>query len=388
LGVLKEEDMKFKILIDATTIENKKDGLSQYIIAIINHLPESSFEIFDYTILINPGIKKEELNHSLQSGKFTILTKKIAPIGPRREWDMFWFLLKSRNQFDLFHSTSNQYPLFLKKGIATVHDITFKKYLDSKWWTFNLAKRYLHYVIRNALSSSVAVIVVSEATKKELSLYYKTSAINDKIRVIYEGWEHLLPYKTDPQISTNGYNPGHYLFYIGSSRLHKNLRRLINAFVIASNQLAVDIKLSGDKQHLNTADQEIVNKLNKNGDRIVFTGFLSDSELAFYLKNADGFIFPSLNEGFGLPVLESFFYNKPLLCSNTSSLPEIAGDAALYFDPENIEDMARTIVFFYQNPAKWPLMIEKGKQRLTYFSWKKTTVETVALYKEILLDIS
>jgi glycosyltransferase involved in cell wall biosynthesis len=234
------------------------------------------------------------------------------------------------------------------------------------------------------------VIAVSEATKKELSLHYKTSGtVNDKVRVIYEGWEHLLPYKTNLQMPAND-DSGHFLFYIGSSRKHKNLRRLINAFVIASSQLPMDTKLviSGDKQHLNTADQEIVNKLNKNGDRIVFTGFISDSALAFFFKNADGFIFPSLNEGFGLPVVESFFYNKPLLCSNTSSLPEIAGDAALYFDPESIEDIARTIVFFYQNPATWPLMIKRGQQRLTYFSWVKTTEKTVALYKEILLHTS
>ena len=75
--------MKFKIIIDATTIENKKDGLSQYIIGLINNLPESSFEIFEYTILINPGVEKEELTESLQSGKFVILTKKISPIGPK-----------------------------------------------------------------------------------------------------------------------------------------------------------------------------------------------------------------------------------------------------------------------------------------------------------------
>jgi glycosyltransferase involved in cell wall biosynthesis len=378
--------MKFKILIDATTIENKKDGLSQYIIAIINHLPEHSFELFDYTILINPGIEKAELNTALQSGKFAVLIKKIAPIGPLREWDMFWFLRKHGAQFHLFHSTSNQYPIFLKKGIATVHDITFKRYLDSKWWTFSFAKKYLNYVVRRALKTAVAVIAVSHATKKDLLYNYSTNSdITNKIQVIYEGWEHLLPYNSDS--STTHENLGRYLFYLGSSRIHKNLSRLIRAFVMACDEIPADIKLviSGDKQHISKADLDMVNEVNRHGERIIFTGFISDRELAFFFHYSDGFIFPSLNEGFGLPVLESFFYGKPLLCSNSSSLPEIAADAALYFDPESVQDIARSIVFFYQNPAMWPTLVEKGKQRLDFFSWKQTAAQTVDLYKEILL---
>ena len=104
-----------------------------------------------------------------------------------------------------------------------------------------------------------------------------------------------------------------------------------------------------------------------------------------FFKNADAFIFPTLNEGFGIPVLESFYFKKPLLCSNTSSLPEIAVDAALYFDPSDPADIAKTIIYFYANPALWQPLIEKGVQRLTFFSWKITAEKTVALYKEILL---
>jgi glycosyltransferase involved in cell wall biosynthesis len=379
--------MKCKILIDATTIENKKDGLSQYIIALINHLPEPSFELFEYTILINPGIQREELAAARQSGKFIFLTKKIRPIGPKREWDMCWFLLRYRNKFDLIHSTSNQYPLFLKNGIATVHDITFAQYLDARWWTFNLAKKYLNCIVGHALRRSDAVIAVSEATKNGLISHYNTHhSLRNKIKVIYEGWEHLLPGKRDLNTSGEAYASGPYLFYIGSSRLHKNLPGLIKGFMLAREQVSTDIKLviSGDKQHIGTEDEKNVAAINKNGEKIIFTGFVSDALLEGFFKNADAFIFPSLNEGFGIPVLESFFFNKPLLCSNTSSLPEIAGDAALYFDPLNAADIARAIVFFYNNPAVWPLLIEKGRQRLALFSWKKTGEETVALYKEVL----
>lgn len=391
LSVKKEKGMKFKVMIDATTIENGKDGLSQYIIGLINNLPGTSFNLFEFTILINPGIEREELRNTLKSGRFTILTKKISPIGPRRDWDMFWFFLKNKNKFDLFHSTSNQYPFFLRNGIATVHDIIFSKYLNAPWWTFNFARHYVNTIVKNSLYKSACTIAVSAATKNELTAHYKiNSKINNKIKVIYEGWEHLLADKDneeqDKVIASS--NSNNYLFYIGSSRLHKNLSRLIKGFIAASDKIPQSIKLviSGDARHIATGDIILIKEFNKAGEKIILTGFVSNATLKTLFNNADAFIFPSLHEGFGIPVLESFYFKKPLLCSNTTSLPEIAGDAALYFDPTNTEDIARTIVFFYENPSLWQSMIAKGQERLKLFSWKKMSEETVELYKEVLLN--
>ena len=380
--------MKFKIIIDATTITKEKDGLSQYIIGLINNLPEASFEIFEFLILINPGVDREELSSTLQSGKFTILRKKINPIGPKRDWDMFWFLLRNRNTFHLFHSTSNQYPLFLNKGVATVHDIIFSKYLDTSWWTFNFAKRYLNRVIQNSLRKSAAVITVSAATKNELINYYKISdKVKNKIHVIYEGWEHLLSDRIDEEMPYLPFSSDNYLFYVGGSRIHKNLSGLIKGFIISLDKLPKNIKLviSGNLRHINPEDKKMINEANAEGEKIIFTGYVSNATLDKIFKNADAFIFPSLYEGFGIPILESFYFKKPLLCSNITSMPEIAGDAALYFDPENPEEIAKTIVFFYQNPSVWQSLVEKGQQRLSLFSWQKTGEETVALYKDILV---
>jgi glycosyltransferase involved in cell wall biosynthesis len=380
--------MKLKVLIDATTVRQKKDGLSQYIIGLINNLPETSFDIFEFIILINPGVEREELSGALQSGKFTVIKKKINPIGPKRDWDMCWFLLKNKGRFNLFHSTSNQYPLFLNKGIATVHDIIFSQYLDAPWWTFNIAKRYLNVVVRNSLYKSAAVISVSEATKKELSRHYKINEkIKNKVQVIYEGWEHLLYEDTDGDMTQLPVGFTNYLFYVGGSRIHKNLSGLIKGFIIAQDTIPQKTKLviSGDIQYLIAEDQKMVDEANTGGEKIIFTGLVSNGMLKEIFKNADAFIFPSLHEGFGIPVLESFYFKKPLLCSNTTSLPEIAGDAALYFDPEIPQDIANIIIFFYQNPSTWQSMVERGQKRLQLFSWKKTGIETVDIYKKILL---
>lgn len=300
---------------------------------------------------------------------------------------MFLFLRRHKNSFDLFHSTSNQYPLFLKNGIATVHDITFKKYLDAKWWTFNLAKRFLNVVIQNALRRSAAVIAVSEYTKQDLIHTYSLSTAKaGKISVIHEGWEHLKTNAGEKLEEDRMPEFSQYLFYVGTTRLHKNMKNLLQAFNIASKQLPPETKLviTGNETYLDVADKAVVDEINAGGERVFFTGFVSGFVLEQLFKNADAFIFPSLSEGFGIPVLEAFYFNKPLLCSDTTSLPEIAGDAALYFNPADPAAIAAAIVQFYTQPEISSMLIAKGEQRLQLFSWKKMAEETVQLYRQLL----
>ena len=378
--------MKKRILIDATTVIEKKDGLSQYIISILYSLPAAAFDEFHFMVFINKGVKRKELWDVIGNGKFEIIEAKIAPIGPRRDLDLFLFFRKFRDKFDLFHSTSNQYPLFLKNGIATVHDITFKKYLNSNWWTFNMASRYLNLVINRSIKNAAAVIAVSEFTRQDLIQHYQLNdTMQKKIKVIYEGWEHLINNLVDtgselmPEFE-------HYLFYVGNTRLHKNMKNLLRAFNIAAEQLPPGIKLviSGDEGFLDEGDKKLIKEINRSGERIVFTGFVSKAALEHLFRNADAFIFPSLYEGFGIPVLESFYFKKPLLCSDITSLPEIAGDAALYFDPEIPENIAAVIIYFFKNRDIEKILIAKGVERLKLFSWKKASAETVDLYRAVL----
>jgi glycosyltransferase involved in cell wall biosynthesis len=249
-----------------------------------------------------------------------------------------------------------------------------------------MAKRFLNRVIKNGLHQSAAVIAVSAYTKQDLVNHYRLDvATSNKISVMYEGWEHL---------QTNGAEKlegdvvppySNYLFYVGTTRLHKNMKNLLRAFNIAARQLPLSVKLviTGNETYLDAADKAVVDEINAGGERIFFTGFVSGFVLEQLFKKADAFIFPSLSEGFGIPVLEAFYFNKPLLCSNTTSLPEIAGDAAVYFDPANPADMAAAIMRFYADPLIGARLIEKGKERLQLFSWKKMAEETLQLYQKL-----
>ena len=377
--------MKKRILIDATTVVEKVDGLSRYIINLLAHFPKEAFDKFDFSVLIIKGVQREELWKVLQQGNFKVIETEISPIGPKRDWGMFMFLRKNKNSFDLFHSTSNQYPLYLKGGVATVHDLTFRKYFDTPWWTFNMAVAYLNRVIKNSLIKSTAVIAVSNATKNDLLESYG-SEFADKIQVIYEGWENFTTEDSSLNVHAENLDYKNYLFFLGTTRKHKNIKNLLKAFDIAIKRIPANIQLvlTGRTDYLDSEDQKVLEKINEQGTRVEFTGYVDNEALEYLFRNADAFIYPSLWEGFGIPILEAFSFNKPVLCSNTASLPEVAGDAGIYFDPYDPKSIADAIINFYEDESLRITCVEKGKQQLAKFSSAKAAQETIELYEKCL----
>ena len=384
--------MKKRILIDASTVVSLEDGLSHFIINLIRHLPEESFEKFEYTLLINKGMQRRELTDLLKDPRLHVIEQKISPIGPKRDWQMFWFLRKYRKQFDLIHITSNNYPFALNNGVATIHDITFKQFFDNPRFTFNLATIYMDNVIRHSLRNSRAIITVSQATKNDLmNKYHLDQAVSDKIKAVHHGWEHLMSKDGEgPNCNERLHATSDYLLFVSTFRVHKNISNLLLAFqkVIAMLPSNKKLLLIGNDEFLKEKDLELVRDINKNGQRVIFTGYLEKPCVEEYFRHADAYIFPSLSEGFGFGVLEAFFYDIPLLCSDQASLPEIAGDAALYFDPYNVDDMAEVIQRFYADRHMGEDLVEKGRERLKKFSWKKNAIEIIAVYESLLGDRS
>ena len=381
--------MKKRILIDATTVVSLEDGLSHFIINLIRYLPKDSFDKFEYSVLINKGMQRKELSDLLKDPRLHVIEERIAPIGPKRDWQMFWFLRKHKKNFDLIHITSNNYPFALKNGIATVHDITFKQFFDNPRFTFNLATLYMDKVIRKALRTSRAIIAVSQATKDDLiNKYHLPATFIDKIKVAHLGWEHLIKEEgTYAEKCEEGLRVSKdYLLFVSTFRIHKNISNLLLAFRQAMPMLPAGKKLLliGNDEFLKKKDLALVQEMNKEEERVIFTGYLDKACVEQYFRRADAYIFPSLSEGFGLGVLEAFFYEVPLLCSNRASLPEIAGDAALYFDPYDVNDMCRAILQFYQNKHLGEELVVKGKERLKAFSWKKNAAEITAIYEKAL----
>ena len=375
-----------RVLIDASTITMSEDGLAVYIVSLIRHLADLPNVDLEFTVLLNPGVHRPDLDQAISAGGMQDLRARIAPIGPKRDWDMFRFLRKHRGRFDLIHVTSNNYPFALKGGVATIHDVTFKHWFHrqagvpgSAW----LARLYLDRVTRHCLKHADAIIAVSESTRRELGLHFDaTTAECAKIKVIHEGWEHLVnpDERAQPVLAprSNG-----YLFSLGSHRVHKNLAGLLEGFRLALPRIPAGKRLviGGTSGQKASAYRLLVDEINSKSERVGFTGYLPTAEVRNHYRHADAFIFPSLSEGFGLPVLEAFYYGTPLLCSRDTALPEVAGDAAFYFDPADPSSIANAIVRFYADPADAGRLRALGTERLGKFSWRHAAEQTLAVYR-------
>ena len=367
------------ILIDGTTISRHMDGLSQYILNVVSRLPQR--EDKRYTIVVRPDECPEEYRTAWTSRGIEVITAPIAPIGPLREIQFRRWLRKQR-PFDAALIPSNQYPLALTiPSVYVVHDIIYERYPGQLGRQAKAKRYWLHYNVAQGLKKAHTVVAVSQFTKQEI-LHFHPKADEQKIQVVYEGWEHLQTPRQEVPVSVPFDD---YILYIGSSRGHKNLNGLLEAMSIASNQMPehAGLVIAGDDRML-SADQK--QRIETMKGKVITTGWLSQAELNAYCRQAKAIIFPSLCEGFGIPVLEAFYFRKPLLLSNASSLPEVAGDAAIYFDPMKSEEIAQQITqIWHMSDAEQAQWIAKEQQRLKLFSWQKTADEIEKILNDILI---
>jgi glycosyltransferase involved in cell wall biosynthesis len=389
---------KKKILIDATLVVGVPDGLSTYIENLLKHLPKESFNEFEYSVLMttrrwkrsDPGsAARPPLRSLLDHLGMEVIYAPIAAIGPQRDVDMARFLIKHQRCFDLVHITTSNYPLALKNGVCTVHDLGFKEgaLIDEPWYYFGAKTAYMDIVYRSMIKKARRVIADSHYTKAALDRFYGlTPQQHAKTSVVHLGWEHVKELAQDANYSDKLPPSNRYLFYLGTYRQHKNLGNLLEGFKISLNHIPSDVALvaGGYSRHGLDKFAGVLESINQNGKRAHLTGYIPDAVIGEYFRLADAYIMPSLVEGFGIPILEAFYHGCPVLCSNACSLPEVAGDAAIYFDPYRPEDIAEAIIRFYNDPGAGPMLIMKGHQQLNKFSWSKTAAETVDVYRQSL----
>ena len=365
------------LLIDGTTISCQTDGLSQYILQVLLHWECASD--YTYTLLVRPQACPKAYLQLLQEKGFHIEEVHIAPIGPLRDIQFAYYLFTHR-QFDAAFIPSNQYPLALRlPTIYTIHDLIYEQFPEQLGRWKKLKRWYLRWVTHVGLKRARQVVAVSQYTRNAIVRHHGKQ-FADKIQVIAEGWEHLLSYPNDTLTLPAKLPFKQYILYVGSSREHKNWGRLIQAIQCCYPLLPEDwgFVFIGNTTMLSSKYQRAIDHINRQRPIIQLTGWLDDQSLANYYRHAQALIFPSLSEGFGLPVLEAYFYRLPLLLSNQTALPEVAGDAAIYFDPYDVEDMAKTIIDFVHTPNH-DALIQRQTQQLEKYSWKKTTQQIMAL---------
>ena len=250
----------------------------------------------------------------------------------------------------------NTAPLNYINKVVTLHDITFKLFPNNFSFLF---RSYYNFLIPRILQSSKKVITVSNFSKREILKHYKIE--ENKVDVIYNAVsKEFTPSKKG--------NYEKYILGVSSLSKHKNFDMLIKSFNKIKDK---DLKLYiiGEKnRNLNN----ILTKEHKLNSDVIFTGRVSDQELAELYSNAVCFVFPSLYEGFGIPPLEAMSCGCPIAVSNIASLPEVCRDAALYFDPLDMEDIAAKILKVVQNNDMKKTLIRKGFNQVKKYSWEKS----------------
>jgi glycosyltransferase involved in cell wall biosynthesis len=280
---------------------------------------------------------------------------------------------------DLIHFTMPQQPVrYRGKKVTTFHDFTLLKTYnsDKNWLVFHAKQLVGKFVFKKVARDSDHIIVPSKFTEKELFQF--TDAKKENVTLIYESADVALgaskPYKL-------AYKK--YLLCVGNQSDYKNIKRLGDAHQkLLKTYPELGLVLVGKKNAGVLANEAYFKK--NNYKNIVFTDFVEDTQLNWLYSHASAYVFPSLMEGFGLPGLEAMGHGTPVISSNATCLPEIYGKAAHYFDPTNIDDIARAITEVLGNEKLQKQLSIDGYQQIKKYSWKKMAEQTFKVYEVVI----
>lgn len=287
-------------------------------------------------------------------------------------------------QIDLFHSPDFVLPPVWPKvpTLLTVHDLSFLHYPN----TFpERLVSYLNQVVPWSIKRATHILADSEATKGDLTNLWHVPA--EKVTVLLSGVSpDFAPVTAVSQLTAvkTRYALGDapYLLAVGTIQPRKNYQFLIRAFKPVAEQFPHNLIISGGKGWLYDEMMAEVTAQGLEG-RVRFIGFVDDEDLPSLYSGADLFLFPSLYEGFGLPLLEAMACGVPVISSNASSLPEVGRDTAVYLSPHDGQSWSRTIIDLLKNDEKRQALGEKGVAHAATFSWKKTAVQLLKIYRNL-----
>ncbi len=372
--------------IDVSSAVNQRAGIGRYTRQLVKNLLRPDSE--DYFSLFTFYGDEKGFSQDVGSAEKVEFKSKHYP---GRFFRFMLFALYATglspdflvSPLDLFHSPDHVFPACKKiPTVLTIHDLAFLIYPEN--YT-RINRRYLMAMIPKSVRNARKIITDADNTKKDLVRLLKVP--EEKIHVIHPGIEsRFRPMSKDngTEIRARYYVPNDfYLLYVGTLEPRKNLANLIKAYYEIKNNKGIQHKLviCGAAGWLYQKLFKLVVELDLQND-IVFTGHIPDEHLPAVYSRAELLIYPSIYEGFGLPPLEAMACGIPVICSNTSSLPEVVGDAAILIDPYNIEKIAEAMIRVISDEDLKSELKEKGLKRAKAFTWEKTAEETLKVYRE------
>ncbi len=363
------------IVIDARI---RPSSTGRYADRLLEHLQNLDTKNH-YTVLLDP---KDTWRPSANNFKATPCPYKKFSFNPLDQITFARFLKKLKP--DLVHfAMTPQEPVFYRgKRVTTTHDLTMLRFtragrkLKLVHWLRMAGYRWLFWSSHRAAK---AIIVPTEYVKQDLIKLHPFAA--DKTVVTLEASEPPLPVKTKPLAGVR--QP--FIMHVGSPFPHKNIERLVQAFALLKKDKHPDLQLvlAGKKEYYFEQLEKSLEHFEFKDD-IIIPGFVSDAELKWLYENTECYVLPSLSEGFGLPGLEAMAHGAPLASSNATCLPEVYGDAAVYFNPEDPEHIAAVVSDIITSPAYADKIRTRGTKQLDLYSWKKMAEQTLEVYSKLL----
>ena len=364
--------------IDARFFGPQAKGLGRYTQKLIEGLEKSDTQN-NYVIFL----RRENFEHfQPANSRFKKVLADYPWYSLAEQIYLPWII--SRQRVDLMHFHHFNVPIFYQgRFVVTIHDLILRHFATRrastrgylKYWLKNLAYRL---VIWSAIKRAHQIITVSNYVKNDILKHFRIWPA--KIIVTYEGVanEDIKCQAPADEYLKKRNIAKPYLLYTGNAYPHKNLERLIKALEI----LIRDYHYQGQLVLVGEEDY-FYKRLKKNipaGQPVIFTDFLPENDLVQLYCSASAYIFPSLCEGFGLPPLEAMARGVPVISSNATCLPEILGEAAIYFDPLNPADMAAKINSVLTNGGLRQTLARRGLEQIKKYSWKQMAQKTCEVY--------
>lgn len=360
-----------KICVDVRMYNHS--GIGKYLQMLLPGICER----FDTTLLGDPAM----LSPLASAASIIPFNAPIYSISEQRHYK------KIIAATDLFWSPHYNTPIGrirAGKRVATIHDVyhlAFSKGMSSK------QRLYAKIVMNNTVKASDAIITVSVFSKNEIIRY--TGCDPNKIFVIYNGVEKYPETHNDTVLKTGNELPGKYILFVGNVKPHKNLRTLLKAYLLLSDTLQKNYKIVivGKKDGFLTGDTGLFDWVNSDSRlqaNVVFTGYVDERDMSAIYSNASLLVFPSVYEGFGLPPLEGMANGCPVIASDASSIPEICGDAAMYFSPLEAQDLGVKITTLLTDQTRREALVNNGLERIKLFSWEEAVDKHAGLFNQLL----
>jgi len=372
-----------RIGIDGRYIQDHFPGIGRYTYHLARNLaavaPGDAFFLF-----VDPGAanSRYDLAPFVEAPNVRLIPATVGTFSFRQQ--MVLPALARQHRLDLYHNPYYLVPYAMPcPMVATVHDMIPMLYPESV--PGSALPTVFLLMVRLTVFRARRVIVGSQSTRRDLLRVIPSA--DRKVSVVYYAVDESFSPQPEGRIAEMRRRYGldaRYLYYLGANKPHKNLVRLVEAWASLPDEVraGAELVLAGHEDERYPQVYEAVTRLGLHDVRLL--GAVPDDDLAPLYSEATGFIFPSLYEGFGLPVIEAMACGTAVACSNTSSLPEIVGQAAITFDPHNETDMALAMRRLLQDDGLRRYLAEEGQRRAGQFTWKRAAEETLKAYRSAL----